>query len=255
MAESPAAGRYHATAHTGGPWSPQLQHGGPPNALMVHSAERLVAAETGRTDLIATRLAAEFVGPVPVAEVQTSARIVRPARSAVLVEVELAAEGRTCLQGRVWFVVDTDTSAVAHPGHPREVSGDPGLGSRFPYGQSIDWRRITGGITRIGPGTAWARPQLPLVEGSAYTGLQRAALIGDSASGISAELDWAQWSFLNIDLDVHLFGPVRGDWLLMDAITRLGSHGTGLAQSSLSDQWGPVGTTTQTLLLAPRRPD
>src|SRR6185437_8540832 len=62
---------FRSTASTVGPWAPTLQHGGPPNSLLVACAERAVAAETGRTDLAARRLAAEFIGPVPVAELET----------------------------------------------------------------------------------------------------------------------------------------------------------------------------------------
>src|SRR5229473_8314866 len=74
--EAPATGSYRADSSTGGPWDASLQHGGPPNALLIHAAERLAAAETGRTDLVALRLAAEFVGPVPVGDVVATARIV-----------------------------------------------------------------------------------------------------------------------------------------------------------------------------------
>lgn len=254
LAESAGSGRYLADASTGGPWDPGLQHGGPPNALLVHAAERLAAAETGRTDLVALRLAADFVGPVPVAEVSTAARIVRAARAAVLVEVGLSAAGRDCLQARVWLVrvADTATIAPALVQQPEPPDGLPGLGARFPYGDSIDWRALRGGLAEPGPGTVWARPRQPLLPGREPSGLQRAVLIGDSASGISAELDWARWSFLNIDLDVHLARPVAGEWLLLDAATQLGPHGSALARGSLADAWGPVGTTAQTLVLAQR---
>jgi hypothetical protein len=246
---------YRADRSTGGPWDPGLQHGGPPGALLVHAAETTAAAETGRTDLIALRYAAEFVGPVPVAEVVVSAQVVRAARSAVLVEASLRSADRICLQARVWLVRDADTagltppaSAVADP-----PAGQDGLGSVFPYGESIEWRLLRGGLDQPGPGATWARPRLDLVTEYRMSGLQRAVLIGDSASGLSAELDWAQWSFLNVDLDVHLARPVHGDWLLLDARTQLGSHGSALAASTLSDLTGPVGVTAQTLVLAPRR--
>ena len=112
---------------------------------------------------------------------------------------------------------------------------------------------MSGSATTPGPASVWARPRLPLVAGEQLSGLQRAALLGDSASGVSAELDWSTWSFLNVDLDIHLARPVRGEWLHMDAATQLGDQGAALARSTLSDQDGPVGCTAQTLLVAPRR--
>jgi hypothetical protein len=253
--ESPSTGTYVAADSTAGPWAAHLQHGGPPNALLVHAAERFVAAETGRADLVAARLSAEFVGPVPVGPVHTAATLVRAARSAVLVEMALSAEGRTCLQSRVWFVADTDTAGVAAPAVALTVPDGPsGLGATsFSYGASIEWRFVSGGMDQIGPGVVWARPRTDLVEGRPLSGLQRAALIGDSASGISAELDWAVWSFLNVDLDIHLARPMQGDWLKLEAATQLGPNGFALAHSTLSDGAGRLGSTAQTLVVAPHR--
>jgi hypothetical protein len=252
--ESTTDGRYLGGPATGGPWTPELQHGGPPNALLVHAAERLAAAETGRTDLLGMRIAAEFVGPVPVGEVATTARITRAARSAVLVETVLSAGGRDCVHARIWLVADRDTAALApaaaEPGGPPEAL--PGLATHFPYGDSVEWRFLRGNIDEPGPGAVWARPRIDLLAGQKLSGLQRAALIGDSASGVSAALDWAVWSFLNIDLDVHLARPVIGDWLHMDAATQVGPNGSGMARSTLSDGHGPVGATTQTLVISRR---
>jgi acyl-CoA thioesterase len=76
--------------------------------------------------------------------------------------------------------------------------------------------------------------------------------VGDSGSGVSAELDWDQWSFLNVDLDLHLLRPVQDDWLLLDARTRLAGTGTGLSATTLHDRGGACGTIAQTLLVSPR---
>jgi hypothetical protein len=250
--QTATTGRYLAGPATAGPWSPQLQHGGPPNALAVLAAERAVRAETGRDDLVALRLAADFVGPVPVAEVQTRARIVRAARSAVLAEVTVSAGDRDCLLVRVWFVRDADTTALAPSLPPPTMvpAHAPGIDAEFGYGASLEWRFVHGRMRRPGPGTAWVRATMPVVEGCETAGLARVALIADSSSGISAELDWSVWSFLNVDLDVHLARPFEGDWLLMDAVTQLGGHGAALARSTLSDVHGVVGAGLQTLVVA-----
>jgi acyl-coenzyme A thioesterase PaaI-like protein len=252
--ESAGSGSYVAQPETGGPWAGDLQHGGAPNALLVYAAERLAAVETGRADLVAARLAAEFVGPVPVGEVATVARVLRAARTAVLVEASLRASGRDCVHARVWLVGERDTTSIAPPrcapSDPPE--GLPGLGARFPYGDSIEWRAVRGNIDQPGPAAVWARPRIGLLDGSVLSGLQRAVLIGDSASGMSSELDWSQWSFLNVDLDVHLSRPLAGTWVYLDAVTQLGPNGFALARATLADVRGPVGATAQTLVVAPR---
>src|SRR3954452_13907267 len=92
-ARTPAGGRYVATPATAGPWADHLQHGGPPNALAVAEAKRALHAATGRPDLVALRLAADFVGPVPVGPVDVATRVLRAARSAALVEATVSADG------------------------------------------------------------------------------------------------------------------------------------------------------------------
>lgn len=254
--ESPSRCDYASDPATGGPWRPDRQHGGPPNALLVHAAEQAARRESEGADLIAVRLASEFVGPVPVADVSTTAGVVRAARSAVLVEASVEAAGRTCVTGRVWLVAGADTSSIAAPAHPAArpaIDYPPMADTGFPYGRTIEWRSVVGGLAERGPARVWTRPTLPLLAGQSMSGLQCAVLVGDSASGISAELDWGAWSFANIDLDVHLSRPLIGEWLLMDAATHLGPGGYALARSTLSDERGPVGATAQTLLVTPRR--
>lgn len=251
--ESSDACRYVAAPSTAGPWSPARQHGGPPNALAVAAAERAVAGETGRSDLVALRLSADFVGPVPVGEIEVRTRVLRAARTAALVAVSVAGNGRDCLHCRVWFVRDADTGALAAALPAPQAVPDlpPGLDADFGYGDSLEWRRVRGGMSELGPGSTWVRPRTPLVEGYELSGLARCVLIADAASGISAELDWSAWSFVNVDLDVHLARPLAGDWVFMDAATQLGAHGSALARSTLSDLRGVVGSSLQTLVVAP----
>ncbi|HKC29222.1 MAG TPA: thioesterase family protein [Jatrophihabitans sp.] len=251
--ETPSTGSYDAGPATVGPWDHRYQHGGPPTALAVLAAQRLLRHETERSDLVALRMAADFLGAVPVAEVTTSARVLRAGRSAALVEVRLAAAGRDCLLVRVWFVRAADTESVAQlPVTPPAIPDAPQrLERSFGYGESLDWRFLSGRMSRPGPAAAWVRAHLPLVVGQETPGLAHVALIADSASGISSELDWAAWSFQNVDLDIHLVRPVEGEWILLDAVTQLGPRGSALARSTLSDTRGVVGAGLQTLVVAP----
>ena len=201
------------------------------------------------------RISTDFIGPVPVAEIETHAKVIRAARGAVLAEVTLTADDRLCLSSRVWLVRDSDTAQLAAPLPPKTQVPDiePGLDVSFGYSRSVEWRRTKGGLRQIGPGAMWARAATALKDDHTLSGLQFAALVGDSASGISSALDWSVWSFVNVDLDVHLARPVRGEWLFMEAETQLGERGSALARGALSDQYGPVGATLQTLVLAPLR--
>ncbi|SHF46539.1 Thioesterase-like superfamily protein [Jatrophihabitans endophyticus] len=250
--ETPDVSRFAASGHTVGPWSRDLQHGGPPTALAVTVAARHVQEATGRRDLRACRLAADFVRAVPVGPVGVRVRIVRAARSAALAEATVDADGRECLVVRVWFVRDADTSSlVAAPPAPVTVPAAASWDADFGYGRSLEWRFVEGSMTAPGPASTWLRPLVPLVPGWPVPSLARCALVADSGSGISAELDWTRWSFVNVDLDVHLARPVEGEWLHLAATTQLGPHGSAVARSTLADVRGVVGGGLQTLVVGP----
>jgi hypothetical protein len=251
-------GTVTSTGACSGPWSAQLQHGGPPNALLVLMAERLAGAAAERPDLVAVRTAAEFLGPVLVADLRITARVSRLSRTAALVEAELGTSERSCLQARVWLLAPGPKPAEQTAGDqfdpaslpPFRFDAAPGF-EGFGYARQLDWRLVSGSPFRPGPAAAWIRPRGPLVAGHQLSGLQRAALLADSASGISAELSWDDWSFANVDLDLHLFRIGTGDWLLVDAVTHLGA-GVAMTRSRLADLAGDVGAGLQTLLVRPR---
>jgi hypothetical protein len=247
---------WQPTEATVGPWSPRSQHGGPPAALMVRQAERLAAdVVSGPAD--ALRLSLDFLGPVSTDPVVVVGEVVRTGRSITLVDVTLSQGGRAALHGRIWVLRrapegTTPTVSEGAPDHPDPDSLAPSGAWDFPYARHLDWRPAGGTLVGSGPAQVWVRPRVPVVPGERPTSLQRAALVGDSGSGVSAELDWDQWSFVNVDLDLHLLRPVQDDWLLLDARTRLAATGTGLCTTTIHDRRGPCGTIAQTLLVSPR---
>ncbi len=245
---------------TAGPWSPALQHAGPPSALAVLAAEAALRAATGRDDLLAVRFTAELARPVPVGPLTVAADIARAGRiSATVTSTIRDADGRDCLLARILFLAGADTAPVttepAPPGTDSPGDYPEMVHSDFGYAHSIEWRTVAGSILEPGPARVWTRPRRRILDSDRRepSSLQRAVLVGDSASGVSAVLDWEDWSFVNADLDVHLLRPVEGDWLLLDAHTLIGPTGVGLARSTLYDLTGVVGATAQALAVSPRR--
>ena len=256
----PATQRFDAREHCTGPWSADAMHGGPPSALLVRACEQVVAA-AGGTGLLAVRTAVDFLAPVPVAQVEVTARVVRPGRRVALAEATLSAGGRDVLVARTWLLAVADPPVVlpddlteAGVTLPEPDLCPPVGGDRwdFPYGRSIDWR-VVGGTHGRGDATVWGRARLPLLAGEEPSGLQCAVLVADSSSGVSAGLDWDLWQFVNVDLTVHLTRPLVGDWVCLDAHSRYASSGTGLARSTLHDELGVVGSSAQSLVVAPSR--
>lgn len=253
-------------APTAGPWTADAMHGGPPSALLVRACEQVAGVGTGAGALLAVRTAVDFLGPVPLGDLDVVARLVRPGRRVALAEATLLAGGRPVLAARTWFLAVAGSPVPLPAGAPDGSAGtDPvpppdGLAevrgpfwSSFAYARSIEWRPARGDADGPGDAAVWARPLIPLVAGEEPTGLQRAVLVADSSSGVSAGLDWSAWQFVNVDLTVHLSRPLVGAWVCLDARSGYAPAGTGLARATLYDVDGVVGSSAQSLVVAPAR--
>jgi Acyl-CoA thioesterase C-terminal domain len=93
------------------------------------------------------------------------------------------------------------------------------------------------------------QPAVALVPGESITPEERALVAADAASGVSSVLDWREWRFLNADLDVVFTRRPRGEWVCLDAETRLAADGLGTCTSVLRDAAGPFGHGTQALVV------
>jgi hypothetical protein len=247
-------GRYLATPSTAGPWNPEHQHAGPPAALLGRALERCEP----RDGAILARLTFEILGPVPVGEVEVSARIARPGRSVELLEAELRAGGRTAIAVRAWR---TKLAAVpepagdadaAPPARPDVVADIPFGLETFGYGRAVEMRFAAGDWGELGPATVWTRLRVPVVDDEEPTGLQRVLSVADSGTGVSAVLPLDSWLFINPELTLHVLRPPDGEWICLDAATAIAAGGTGLARSTLSDERGPVAHGAQSLFVTRR---
>jgi hypothetical protein len=269
---TPDPGRFVATGHCAGSWSPTLQHAGPPSALLVRAIERLDSSIAGPTQL--SRFTVEILGPVPIGEVELSARIIRPGRTVELVEAQVLADGRPAMVARAWRIRRAEVPlpvpagpipvTAELPGFPRgEVDlpaipdGDMRSTYRLAmwntgYADAVDWRFVTGSTEGGSPVAVWARPRLPLVAGEVATPLSRLLLLADTGNGLSRVLDVDTWWFINTELTVHLHREPAGDWFLLAARSIVEPTGRGMTETELFDRDGRVGRAAQALVVGPR---
>ena len=59
--------------------------------------------------------------------------------------------------------------------------------------------------------------------------LQRLAAAGDFGNGISATLSWDHYLFINPDLTLYAEREPDGEWIHLDAETRIAPDGIGMA--------------------------
>ncbi len=249
---------FHSTELTRGPWSPDAQHAGPPSALLGHVIERCEPRPGFRVG----RVAVEILSPVPIAPLRAEARVVRPGRSVELIEATVSTERGPVLKANAWRLrvaepeidIPADTVATgAYPG-PDTVPA----GGQFPSAQpvgfhtGIEYRFVAGSFEQPGPAVCWIRLRYPIVAGTTPSPLERTLAAADSGNGVSAVLDWDRYLFINTDLTVTLHREPAGEWVCLDAVTYPERSGIGMAESRLYDEKGPVGRSTQTLLIGDR---
>jgi hypothetical protein len=244
--------RIVASGLTRGPWDPGSQHAGPPSALLARALERCEPREGARI----ARVTVEILAPVPIGPISVSARVVRPGRSVELLEASLEGDGGELMRARGWRLAESDIMVdwerqEPPPGH----EGAEAL-EFFPTGESVGWHTAMdivfarGRFLEPGPGVAWMRPRVALVEGEEVSPLQRVLLAADAGNGISAPLDWQSHIFINTDLTVHLLRPPEGEWIGLDSVTHV--DGIGLTDTALWDERGRIGRAAQTLLVRER---
>ena len=248
--------RFVSTVHTGGPWDPSFQHGGPPSALLARAIER----ESPSWPATVVRMSVDILGPVPVTEVGVRSRMLRTGRSVDLVEAELVAGDRVAVRAQGWRVRAGELDLPARPAVPDagEVPPLPAEASVLPEGwtggylHAMEWRLAHGAWGTPGPATIWGRMRYPLVPDEEPTGLQRVMTIADSGSGVSGVLPFESWIFINPELTVHLAAVPEGEWICLDAATGIEPNGFGLATSRLYDQHRLVARGAQSLYVVPR---
>jgi hypothetical protein len=173
-----------------------------------------------------------------------------------LLEASLAGPGGEVMRARAWRL-QAGELALNSPGErpppgPQEggPSDFPATGHDFGYHAAMEYSFVSGGFPQPGPATVWMRMRLPLVEGEQPGPLERVLVAADSGNGVSAALDWREHLFINTELSVHLMRPLAGEWVCLDAVTRV--DGLGLTETTLWDERGRVGHAAQILLVRPR---
>jgi hypothetical protein len=243
------------SGHARGPWDPGQLHGGAPGALLAEAVQ-----EEG---YLVARLTLDFLGPVPMAPLTVSARTTKPGRSLQLAEAELSADGQVVVRARAVRLRRGHVELPPRLEDDHAAPPAPQTGRRNPFPArdshvegfhltAMEIRFIDGGDFGKGPARAWFRLVQPLIDDAPASPLARAVAAADFGNGVSRIVDFERYLFVNTDLTVHLHREPAGEWVLLDARTRLEPHGAGLAHSLLSDERGPLGLAAQSLFVAER---
>jgi hypothetical protein len=243
---------FHATGLARGPWDPNAQHGGAPAALLAGELEKLEPAPHMRI----VRITYELLRPVPLGTVHVRTELVRPGKRVQLLEASLTdADGTELVRARAVRVarapLGAGTPVEETPAGPETLSPIPGPWGpeSFPRG-AVEIRFASGALNEPGPATAWFRLRVPVIAGEEPTPLQRVMVAADFPNGISSELSWDEWLFINPDLTVYIEREPRSEWVALKAATRIIEAESGLAQAVIFDTGGRIGRCLQSLYVA-----
>jgi hypothetical protein len=126
------------------------------------------------------------------------------------------------------------------------------FGARWGYGRAIEWRCTVGSLDALGETHVWTRVRMPLIDGVELTGQDRALIVADSANGLSAELPVDKWLSIPPTMTTTLLREPVGEWVHMACRTALSDDGLGLAEATMSDNFGKIAQVAQPLLVRAR---
>jgi hypothetical protein len=246
------------TARTRSPWSPESLHGGAAAALLARAVER----HDSDVPMQVVRMTLDLVRPVPVRSLRIDVRTVRPGGRVTLIGAELIADGEPCVRMTALRLRDVAVEIPAETPLPPDPPAPVGPLPSVPY--SPEWafeafhthgcevRYARGGWFEAGPAFAWIRLRQPVIAGETPSPVQRLVAAADSGNGVSAALPFDRWLFVNPDITIHIERPPAGEWIGLDAATRLTDRGAGATTTVLYDEQGRVGLGVQHLLVQPR---
>lgn len=256
------------TALAHGPWAEGTLHGGPTGALLAHLCERIDGGQP--TPLRVARVTVDLLRPVPSTPLRAEVALARPGRKVDWVDASLFAGEVEVARASALRVraLPVDLPPGVDPwgrgaagDQPFEGGPEDGAGFEFSgfdalpgfHDSGLELRFVRSNPLESGPGQLWTRLRYPLVEGVPTSPLMRVMACADMGNAASALVPQDTHSYINPDLIVSLWRQPQGEWVGLDAVTRVDpAAGAGLAEVALHDQVGPIGRASQTVLIDQR---
>ena len=247
---------------TGGPWDPNIQHGGPISGILAHLVETVPAPAPMRT----VRHTVDMMRGVPLTPLRPEVEVLRSGRRIQVVraslfsgpdlDVEMARA--TSLRMRVADIPNpVDPKKTAHPeDEAHALPDEPVLLTMLGIGvpaflRAVEFRR-TGEYRDGAPGLVWLRMHNEMVAGCETSAFVRLATVADMASMAAQYLQPDEWMTVNADLAVTAFRDPVSDWMGVRALHKNNGDGIGLSEAVLYDLDGRVGRATASILIEPR---
>ena len=243
------------TEWTRSPWDHGSLHG----SAICGALGWLLERTCPHPDLWLTRLSVEIWSMIPLAPLETAARIVKPGRRTCVIEATLSHAGRTVARATSqWTRRVSAEAALESPGpRPPELpctANDPGATPDMDYPRpgfncdAIELRSIEGTTEDPGPGRIWVSLRHPVVEGEDTSALLRIVTLSDVGIAVGWDESPHGQGLINPDVTVLLNRYPAGEWVLFDSRIHASGIGLGFCETILSDDGGPFGRVLQSLV-------
>ncbi len=237
----------NAIAHGG--WGPTLG-GQVVGGLLARTTEQHVDQD----DLHPARLTVEILRRVAAEPVQVSAKVIRAGSRMRSVDAAMTQHGELVARSSALYLrrgAQPDgeffTTAITLPPRPTEPRADDAVPMSIAvYGKDPDdgagfpWQHA-------GPRYAWVREIRDLVAGEELTPFVRAAMAADVTSSMT-NFSTTGLGFINADYTLALSRLPVGPDIGLAALTHYSDRGVAVANTSLFDAQGPIGSGLSTAI-------
>lgn len=244
---------------TTGPWYPGTQHG---SAMMLMAA---LAAEQHPSDIPrqVTRLTVDMMRAAPVAPLELVTEVRKGGRYMEVLDIVIRAGGEEYVRASAMRFRMEDVPVVERMKFSGQVPQLPDplpedifahAANREGFHHAIEVRMDL----TAQPAIMWFRLKQPVLPDLPASPLLRVALAADwtySIPAIAQRVQTGEWANdqsyygINPDTTVNLHRPPQGEWIAIQTHATYDDLGAGTVMGQIFDLQGPVGFSTQTILL------
>lgn len=244
---------YHATQACRGPWDPKSLHGAVIVALLAFEIERQYVTD----DYMPARLTVDMHRLPDFSPVAVKTHLVRDGYRIKVVDAEFFSNDVSMARATCQLLRKTENSPqkVWSPPdwevpHPDEITTAPN--AHQPKGGSRKMRPIVGNMGSFGQKRMWMSEQRNLVDDIALSPWNQVALLADFANPF-ANSGEGGLGYINSDVTLYLHRLPVGDWLGMEVVNHQATDGVAIAECTIYDLQGAIGSSSVTGLAQKRR--
>ena len=242
----------------GGPWHPELLHGGAVSGLMTFA---VLEALSPWPEFRLARITVDMMRPVPKAPLAVSSRLVRDGGRVKLLEVQISAGERVLTLARAVAQRPAPAPLPDYAPRPEPAPEGPEGIAEEGIQDMLDAKGLdipTGFHTRVvlrpltpfderGQGTCWIHVPLNVVAGEPVSPLMHLGMVADLGNGVG-QLNYGNAvGTINVDISLHLFRHPRSTWVCLESGARAEPDGMGVVNSRVFDEQGLIGHILQTV--------